>query len=158
MCLKLLLKVNFNVCVVQVPWQIQKPKHLMEHVHTVVKSCVCRHHVSKDFSTPVINEVCVAVKKGSLVVEHMPFRCCLLLLQTETIMATVRASCHYSNDLLQGGLEDHLLHFFIYYDCSLAESCAVITKSTLVQGNFWHIILLNTAATPFSNCNVMQRK
>ena len=53
-----------------------KPKHLVEHVCTYVdESCICGHHMSKDFCTPVINEVrsySVAVKKGSLVVGHVP--------------------------------------------------------------------------------------
>ena len=37
-----------------------------------------------------------------------------MLLQTKTITATVRDSHQYTNDLLQGGLKDRLLHFFIY--------------------------------------------
>ena len=42
------------------------------------------------------------------------FSYCMLLLQTGTITATVRDSHHYSNDLLQGGLKDHLLHSILY--------------------------------------------
>ena len=49
-------------------------------------------------------------------------------------MATVRDSHHYSNDLLQGALEDRLLHFS-YMAVPLAKACAVITNSTLIQGN-----------------------
>ena len=82
-----------------------------EHVHTcMIKSCIHEHHVSKDFWTPVINEVLVciqesenphdlytvAVMKGSLVVGHMPIKIsavCLQFLPTGTITAIVRDSC-----------------------------------------------------------------
>ena len=58
----------------------------------------------------------MAVKKGSFVGRtraQKNFSYCSLLLQIGTIMATVRDSCHYSNDLLQYGLKDRLLDFFI---------------------------------------------
>ena len=88
----------------------------------VVESCIRGHHVSKDFWTPLINEVlvcaqenenphdpyAVAVKKGSLVVGHVPRKIsavCSLFLRIGTITATVRDSRQYSSDLLQGGLE-----------------------------------------------------
>ena len=82
----------------------------------------------------------MAVKKGSIGVGHVPRKSsyCLLLLQTT---ATIRDNCHYSNDLLQGGLEDCLLHF-LYMAVLLAEICAMITNSTLIQGNFWYITSL----------------
>ena len=88
----------------------------------------------------------MAVKEGSLVVGHMPRKtsavsCHLLFLGTVTITATVRNSRQCSNDLLLGGLKDHLLHFFVY-DCSLAEAGAVVTNSTLMEGNFCYIISL----------------
>ena len=87
-----------------------------------VESCIHRHHVSKGFWTPVINDVLactqenenphdlypVAVKKGSLVVGHVHRKIlavCLLFLRTETITAAVRDSRKYSSDLPQGGLE-----------------------------------------------------
>ena len=50
----------------------------------------------------------MAVKKGSLVVGHVPKKIsavCSLFLWTGTITATVRDSRQYSSDLLQGGLE-----------------------------------------------------
>ena len=50
----------------------------------------------------------MAVKKGSLVVGHIPRKIsavCSLFLRTGTITATVRDSRQYSSDLLQGGLE-----------------------------------------------------
>ena len=56
-------------------------------------------------------------------------------------MATVEDTRHYSNDLLQGGFEDLLLEF-LYMAIPLAKACAVITNSTLIQGNFWYIISL----------------
>ena len=110
----------------------------------VDKSCIHRHHVSKDFCTPVINEVCSGSQEGKFwgrtcVQKNVIY--CSLLLQTGTITATVRDSHHYSNDLLQGALEDRLLHFS-YMAVPLAEACAVITNSTLIQGNFWYIMSL----------------
>ena len=64
----------------------------------------------------------------------------MLLLQTGTITATVRDSCHYSNDLLQGGLEDCLL-LFSCMAVPLAEACVVLMDLTLIQGNFWYNII-----------------
>ena len=37
-----------------------------------------------------------------------------VVLKTGSITATISDSHHYSNNLLQGGFEDRLLHFFIY--------------------------------------------
>ena len=70
--------------------------------------------------------------------EKLQLLCCSLFLRTVTTTATVRDSCQYSNDLLQGGLEDRLLCFFIYGRL-LAEIDAVITNSTFMQGNLWYI-------------------
>ena len=53
-------------------------------------------------------------------------------------MATVRESHHYFNNLLQGGLEDRLLHF--WYMAVPLEACAVIMNSILIQETFWYII------------------
>ena len=53
----------------------------------VDESCICGHHVSKDFCIPVINAV--AVKKGSFGVGHM-------LRKTSTI-----ACCYYRLELLR---------------------------------------------------------
>ena len=89
----------------------------------VCDSCIRGHHISKDFWTPVINEelVCaqesgnshdpyaVAIKKGSVVVGHVPRKIsaiCSLFLRVKTITATVTDSHRqYSNDLPQGGVE-----------------------------------------------------
>ena len=83
----------------------------------VDESCIRGHHVSKDFCTLVINEVSSGSQEGKLcgrTCAQKNFSCCLLLLQTGTITATVRDSRHYSNNLLKGGLKDCLLHFFVY--------------------------------------------
>ena len=74
------------------------------------KSCIRGHHVLKDFCTPVNNEVAsyaVVVKMGSFGVGHTGAQLYILLyssflLQTRIIMASVRDSHHYSNNLLQG--------------------------------------------------------
>ena len=55
----------------------------------VVESCICGHHVSKDFCTPIINKVTVAVKKGSLMVGHVPKK------------PSAIAHCFYRLELLQ---------------------------------------------------------
>ena len=87
----------------------------------------------------------MAVKKagkfGGRTHAQKNFSCCSPYLQTVTITATVRDSHQYSNDSLQGRLEDCLLHFYIY-GRSLAEAGAVIKNSTLMLGNFWYIISL----------------
>ena len=82
----------------------------------------------------------MAVKKESLVVGHMS--------RKNSAVARCFMDCNYysyckgqPNDLLQGGLEDRLLHFFVY-GRSLAEAGTVITNSALMQGNFWCIISL----------------
>ena len=108
------------------------------------KSCILRQYVSKGFCTPVINEVCSGSHERKFwgrIRAQKNLSYCLSLLQTRTIMATVRDSCHYSNNLLQGGLEEDLLHF-LYMAVLLAEACAVITNLTLIKGNFWYIISL----------------
>ena len=116
----------------------------------VNESCICGHHVSKDFCSPVINEICSGSQEGKFggrTCAQKNFSYCLLLLQTGTITATIKDSHHYSNDLFQGGLEDCLLHSFVYGG-SLAEACAVITNSTLIQGNpLAYHFSLNTSAT-----------
>ena len=82
----------------------------------VDQSYIHGHHVSKHFCTPVINEVCSDSQEGNFWVGDVPRKTsyCSLLLQTGKSMATVRDSRHYSNDLLQGGLKGHLIHFFVY--------------------------------------------
>ena len=83
----------------------------------VDESCICEHHVSKDICTPVINEVCSGSQEGKFWGRERAqknFSYCPLLLQTGIITGTVRDSCHYSNELFQGGLKDRLLHFFVY--------------------------------------------
>ena len=104
----------------------------------VVESCIIhRHHVLKDFCTPLINKACSGSKEGKFggrTRAQRNFSRCLLFLRTVTITATVRDSHQYSNDLLQGGLKDRH-HFFVYVR-SLPEAGTVITNSTLIQGNF----------------------
>ena len=69
----------------------------------------------------------MAVKKGSFRVGHVvtcaqkKFSYYSLLPQAGTIMATVRDSRRYSNDLLQGGVENCLLHF-LYMAVPLAKA------------------------------------
>ena len=90
------------------------------------ESCIRGHHLSKDFCTPVINVVCSDSQEGKFegrTCAQKNVSYCSLLLQTGTITATVRDSHHYSNDLLQGALEDRLLHFS-YMAVPLAEACA----------------------------------
>ena len=68
----------------------------------VDKSCIRWHHVSKDFCTPVINEVCSGSQEGKFwgrTSAQKNLSYCLLWLQTGTITATVRDSRHYSNNL-----------------------------------------------------------
>ena len=142
-------------CVVQVIWQIQKLKHLVEHVRTCMdESSFKGHHVSKDFCTPVINGVCIGSQGGKFwgrIRVQNNFSYCLLLIQIGTIMASVRDSRHYSSNLLQGGLEDSLLQTFMYMAVLLAKACAVITNSTLIHGNFClYRFSLDTAAMPFN--------
>ena len=74
----------------------------------VHESCIHGHQVSKDFCTPVINEVCSGSKDKKFwgrTHAQKNFSCCSLLLKTGTTMTTVRDSRHYSNNLLQGGLD-----------------------------------------------------
>ena len=110
----------------------------------VDKSCIHRHHVSKYFCTPVINEVCSGSQEEKFwgrtrAQNNVSY--CSLLLQTRTVTVTLRNSRHFSNDLLQDGLKDHL--HFLYIAIALAEAyCAVIINSTLIQGNFWYNISL----------------
>ena len=82
----------------------------------VDESCIRRHHMSKDFCTLVINEIRSGSQEKKFWDRTRPSKVsyCSLLLQTGTITATVRDSRYYSNDLLQGGLEDCILHFFVY--------------------------------------------
>ena len=94
----------------------------------------------------------MAVKKGSCGVGHVPRKSsyCSLSQQTGKIMATIRDSRHYSNDLLQGGFEDRLLHFFVYGHSTCLSLCSdnkynFDTKKLLV----YHFYL-NTAAMPFN--------
>ena len=48
-------------------------KEARERCTYMVESCGIRgHHVSKDFCTPAINDLCRGSKKGNLVVGHMP--------------------------------------------------------------------------------------
>ena len=65
----------------------------------VDESCIRGHHVSKDFCTPVINVVCSGSQEGKFegrTCAQKNVSYCSLLLQTGTIMATVRDSHHYS--------------------------------------------------------------
>ena len=56
----------------------------------------------------------VVVKKGSFGVGHAGAQKNFnYYYRLELYTATVRDRCHYSNDLLQSALEDHLLHFLV---------------------------------------------
>ena len=105
MCLKLPLGANFNVHVL-CKWhgrydiEAETPCGTCTYVD---KNYIYGHHVSKDFCTPVINEVCSGSQEGkfwSRTCTQKNYSCCSMLLQIGTIMATVRDSHHYSNDLL----------------------------------------------------------
>ena len=65
MHLKLPLGVNFNVCVCYatsvVDIEAKKPCGTCTYVD---ESCIRGHRVSKDFCTPVINEVCSGSQEG----------------------------------------------------------------------------------------------
>ena len=83
------------------------------------KSCIYGHHVLKDFCTTVIDEVCSGSQEGKFwdrtrAQKNVSYSSLLLQTGPGTITATVRDSRLYSNELLQGGLEDRLLHFFVY--------------------------------------------
>ena len=115
------------------------------------------HHVSKDFCIPVINEVCSGNQGKFWGRTHAQKNVsyCSLLLQTETITATMRDSRHYSNDLLQGGLEDCLLYLSVYGRSACWSLCCdnrfnFDTRKLLVYHSS-----LNTAAMPFDFPNVM---
>ena len=65
MCLKLPLRVNFNVRVL-CKWcgryiEAETPRGTCTYVD---ESCIRGHHVSKDFCTPVIDEVCSGSQEG----------------------------------------------------------------------------------------------
>ena len=119
----------------------------MKHVH------MWSRDVSKDFCTPVINEVCSGSKEGKFggkTHAQKNFSYCSLFLRTVTTIATVRDNYRYYYDLqLQGG-QDHLPCFFVSVCMvcmhmamdALAEAGAVITNSTLIKRNFWYIISL----------------
>ena len=94
MRLKLPLRVNFNMCVcvcVCCPSGVVtiEAKTPHETCTYVVKSCIHRHHVTKDFCTPVLMKYTVAVKKGSLVVGPMSQK------------TSAVARCYYRLELLQ---------------------------------------------------------
>ena len=84
--------------------------------HMVESSTIRRHHVSKDFCTPVIKEVCSGSKEekfGSRTHAQKTFSCCSLFLWTVTITASVRDSCQYSNNHLLPKLTSR--QYFILY-------------------------------------------
>ena len=115
----------------------------------VVKRCIHGHHVSKDFYTPVINEMLVYTQEnenphdlavcngrkeekfGGRTRAQKNLSCLLTVLWIGIITATTRNSCQYSNDLLQGRFKVCRLHVFVY-GCSLADTGTVITNSTLM--------------------------
>ena len=153
MHLKLPLGVNFNVRVLCKWCGRYRSQNTSWNMYTCMdESCICGHHVSKDFCTPIINEVCSGSQEGKFWRRTHPRKVsyCPLLLQTGTITATVRDSRHYFNNLLQGELEDGILHFFIY-GCSACWSLCwdnefnFDTRKLLV----YHFCL-NTAAMTFN--------
>ena len=102
-CLKLLLSlILMCVCCPSgvVDMETQRARQTCTYM---IKSCICGHHVSKDFCTPIINEVlvctqenetphdpyAVAAKKGNLVVGQVPRK------------TSVVAYCFYGLELLQ---------------------------------------------------------
>ena len=122
----------------------------------VDKSCIRGHHVLKDFCTTVINEVCSGSQEGGRTRAQKNVSHCSVLLQTGTFTGTVRDSCHYSNKLLQGDLEDRLLFFSYVYGCSACWSLCCdngfnIDTSKLLVYHF----SLNTAAMPLNFLIVM---
>ena len=126
----------------------------------VDESCICGHHVSKDFCIPVINEVCSGSQGKFWGRTHAQKNVsyCSLLLQTETITATMRDSRHYSNDLLQGGLEDCLLYLFVYGCSAYWSLCCDNRFNFDTRKLLVYHFSLNTAATPFNFPNVMWRE
>ena len=85
---------------VMVDIEAKTPYETCTYVH---ESYICRHQVSKDFYTPVIDEECSGSQEEKFwgrTHAQKNFSYCLLLLKTGTITATVRDSHHYSNGLL----------------------------------------------------------
>ena len=96
----------------------------MEDYEYSFESCVRGHHISKEFWSPTLGEelrcerevdnthdpYAVAVKKGQLIVGHVPRKisaACSLFLQigNGSITSTITGNRQYSQDLPQGGLE-----------------------------------------------------
>ena len=81
----------------------------MKHVHTWTRVAFADTKCQKISVFQQLNELCSDSQERKFWGRTYPqknFSYCSLLLQTGTIVATVRDSHHNSNDLLQGGLED----------------------------------------------------
>ena len=126
-----------NYCSIEIFW------------HTVSANAVALDHV------------CVAVKKGSLVVGQVPrknFSCCLLFLRTITITATVRGTAAVFQWLTPGWtqrLSPTLFHIWLFtcWSWRCDNKINFDAKKLVV----YHLSL-NTAAMPLSNCNGTWRK
>ena len=105
------------------------------------KSCIHRHHVSKDFCTPVINEVCSGSQEEKFwdrtrAQNNVSY--CSLLLQIRTITVTLRYSHHFP--MTYSRMDLKIICTILYIAVALAEAYAVIINLTFIQGNFWYNI------------------
>ena len=103
------------------------------------EGCIRRHHVSKDFCTPVIDKVCsgsqegrfwdrVRAQKNQLLFVVTRLEKLQLLQGTAVIILTT-----YSR------VDSKIVSYTLsHMAVPLAEACAVITNTTLIQGNFWY--------------------
>ena len=145
MRLKLPLGVNFNVHVLCKWHGRYRSQNTSWNMYTCMDEiCIRGHHVSKDFCTPIINEVCNGSQEGNFWGRPHPrkksviARCYYKLELSQLLYGTaVIISTTYSRVDLK-----IVSYTFSYMAVPLAEVCAVITNSTLIQGNFWYIISL----------------
>ena len=161
MRLKFPLQVNFNVRVLSKWSGRYRSWNASWNKYTHGRELHLRTSASKDFCTPVINEVCSGSQEGKFwgktcVQKNVSY--CSLFLQTGIITATVRDSCHYSNDLLQGGLEDRLLHFFVYGRSACWSLCCDNEFTFNTKKLLAYHFSINTAAKPFNFPIVMWRE
>ena len=81
------------------------------HVYKLIWDAACDNDIlpcKREVGNPH-DPSTVAVKKGTVVVSHMPRKistiCSIFIRQGGTILCRVNGSRHYSSDLPQGGLE-----------------------------------------------------
>ena len=111
--------------------------YLSETCTYMVESCLCGHHMSKDFCIPMINEVCSDSEEGKFdgrTHAQENFNCCSLFLWTGTITATVRDRSVFQR-LMYSRVDLKITSHTFSYGRLFAEAGAVIAKSTLMQGN-----------------------